>query len=62
MRADARRSHERLLTAATEAFAEKGADAPLEAGAPDCTTWPPESVTVYCAANPGFVLMALSSW
>ena len=30
MRADARRSHERLLTAATEAFADKGADAPLE--------------------------------
>ena len=30
MRADARRSHERLLAAATEAFAEKGADAPLE--------------------------------
>jgi AcrR family transcriptional regulator len=30
MRADARRSHERLLKAATEAFAEKGADAPLE--------------------------------
>ena len=30
MRADARRSHERLLTAATAAFAEKGADAPLE--------------------------------
>ena len=30
MRADARRSRERLLTAATEAFAEKGADAPLE--------------------------------
>jgi AcrR family transcriptional regulator len=30
MRADARRSHERLLTAATEAFAEKGAEAPLE--------------------------------
>jgi|SRR5579875_3099531 len=30
MRADARRSHERLLTAATQAFAEKGADASLE--------------------------------
>src|ERR1700742_2444955 len=30
MRADARRSRERLLTAATAAFAEKGADAPLE--------------------------------
>ena len=30
MRADARRSHGRLLAAATEAFAEKGADAPLE--------------------------------
>jgi AcrR family transcriptional regulator len=30
MRADARRSHERLLAAATEAFAEKGAEAPLE--------------------------------
>jgi AcrR family transcriptional regulator len=30
MRADARRSHERLLTAATAAFAEHGADAPLE--------------------------------
>ncbi len=30
MRADAQRSHERLLTAATAAFAEKGADAPLE--------------------------------
>jgi len=30
MRADARRSHERLLAAATAAFAEKGADAPLE--------------------------------
>ena len=30
MRADARRSHERLLAAATEAFAENGADAPLE--------------------------------
>jgi AcrR family transcriptional regulator len=30
MRADARRSHERLIAAATEAFAEKGADAPLE--------------------------------
>jgi AcrR family transcriptional regulator len=30
MRADARRSHDRLLAAATEAFAEKGADAPLE--------------------------------
>jgi len=30
MRADARRSHERLLTAATAAFAEKGAEAPLE--------------------------------
>jgi len=30
MRADARRSHERLLTAATEAFTEKGAEAPLE--------------------------------
>src|ERR1700761_7695427 len=28
--ADARRSHERLLAAATEAFAEKGAEAPLE--------------------------------
>jgi AcrR family transcriptional regulator len=30
MRADARRSHERLLAAATEAFTEKGAEAPLE--------------------------------
>jgi AcrR family transcriptional regulator len=30
MRADARRSHERLLAAATTAFAEHGADAPLE--------------------------------
>jgi AcrR family transcriptional regulator len=30
MRADARRSHERLLAAATAAFAENGADAPLE--------------------------------
>jgi AcrR family transcriptional regulator len=30
MRADARRSHERLLAAATSAFAENGADAPLE--------------------------------
>ena len=30
MRADARRSHERLLAAATTAFAENGADAPLE--------------------------------
>ena len=30
MRADARRSHERLLAAATQAFAENGADAPLE--------------------------------
>jgi AcrR family transcriptional regulator len=30
MRADARRSHARLLTAATAAFAEHGADAPLE--------------------------------
>src|ERR1700742_2795423 len=30
MRADARRSRERLIAAATEAFAEKGADAPLE--------------------------------
>ena len=30
MRADARRSHERLLAAATVAFAENGADAPLE--------------------------------
>jgi AcrR family transcriptional regulator len=30
MRADARRSHERLLTAAAEAFTEKGAEAPLE--------------------------------
>ena len=30
MRADARRSHDRLLTAATAAFAENGADAPLE--------------------------------
>jgi AcrR family transcriptional regulator len=30
MRADARRSHERLLAAATQAFAEKGAEAPLE--------------------------------
>jgi AcrR family transcriptional regulator len=30
MRADARRSHERLIAAATAAFAEKGADAPLE--------------------------------
>jgi AcrR family transcriptional regulator len=30
MRADARRSHEKLLNAATAAFAENGADAPLE--------------------------------
>ncbi len=30
MRADARRNRERLLTAATDAFAEHGADAPLE--------------------------------
>jgi AcrR family transcriptional regulator len=30
MRADARRSHARLLAAATAAFAEHGADAPLE--------------------------------
>ncbi len=30
MRADARRSHERLLAAAAAAFAENGADAPLE--------------------------------
>ncbi|HWG16041.1 MAG TPA: helix-turn-helix domain-containing protein [Streptosporangiaceae bacterium] len=30
MRADARRSHDRLIAAATEAFAQKGADAPLE--------------------------------
>jgi AcrR family transcriptional regulator len=30
MRADAQRSHARLLAAATAAFAEKGADAPLE--------------------------------
>jgi AcrR family transcriptional regulator len=30
MRADARRSRERLLAAATQAFAEKGAEAPLE--------------------------------
>jgi len=30
MRADARRSHERLLDAATRAFADNGADAPLE--------------------------------
>src|SRR5487761_883471 len=30
MRADARRNRERLLTAATAAFAENGADAPLE--------------------------------
>ncbi len=30
MRADARRSHERLINAATVAFAEHGADAPLE--------------------------------
>src|ERR1700758_4102372 len=30
LRADAQRSRVRLLTAATEAFAEKGADAPLE--------------------------------
>jgi AcrR family transcriptional regulator len=30
MRADARRSHDRLLAAATAAFAENGADAPLE--------------------------------
>jgi AcrR family transcriptional regulator len=30
MRADARRNRERLLTAATAAFAEHGADAPLE--------------------------------
>ena len=30
MRADARRNRERLLAAATTAFAEKGADAPLE--------------------------------
>ncbi len=30
MRADARQNHARLITAATTAFAEKGADAPLE--------------------------------
>jgi AcrR family transcriptional regulator len=30
MRADARRSHAKLIEAATAAFAEKGADAPLE--------------------------------
>jgi AcrR family transcriptional regulator len=30
MRADARRSHARLITAATQAFAEKGAGAPLD--------------------------------
>jgi AcrR family transcriptional regulator len=30
LRADARQNHARLLTAASEAFAEKGADAPLE--------------------------------
>jgi AcrR family transcriptional regulator len=30
LRADARQNHARLLTAAAEAFAEKGADAPLE--------------------------------
>src|ERR1700691_553126 len=30
MRSDARRNRERLLTAATAAFAETGADAPLE--------------------------------
>jgi AcrR family transcriptional regulator len=30
MRADARRSHARLIVAATQAFADKGADAPLE--------------------------------
>src|SRR5450755_1053913 len=29
-RADARQNHARLITAATQAFAEKGADAPLE--------------------------------
>ncbi len=30
MRADARRNHERLLTEARAAFADRGADAPLE--------------------------------
>jgi AcrR family transcriptional regulator len=30
LRADARQNHARLISAATEAFAEKGADAPLE--------------------------------
>lgn len=30
LRADARQNHARLLTAASQAFAEKGADAPLE--------------------------------
>jgi AcrR family transcriptional regulator len=30
LRADARQNHARLIAAATEAFAEKGADAPLE--------------------------------
>ncbi len=30
LRADARQNRARLITAATEAFAEKGADAPLE--------------------------------
>ncbi len=30
LRADARQNHARLITAATQAFAEKGADAPLE--------------------------------
>ena len=30
LRADARQNHARLIVAATEAFAEKGADAPLE--------------------------------
>jgi AcrR family transcriptional regulator len=30
LRADARQNHARLITAATETFAEKGADAPLE--------------------------------
>ena len=30
LRADARQNHKRLVVAATEAFAEKGADAPLE--------------------------------
>src|ERR1700722_14222276 len=30
LRADARQNHARLIDAATQAFAEKGADAPLE--------------------------------